>query len=230
MRVLLVEDEKSLTRYLKKGLEEEGYAVDVVADGQDAVNSMGMTSFDVVVLDVMIPTIDGFKVCRRIRERGQTAAVIMLTARDTLEDRVNGLDAGADDYLVKPFAFEELLARIRAVSRRSRDVPRSPVLTIADLSLNTVSKIVSRGSVKIELPHKEHALLECLMREPDRVFSRELIAEHIWDSHSFTESNVVDVYIRNLRRRIDDPFSLKLIHTVRGMGYKISDQGHHEAS
>ncbi len=230
MRVLLVEDEKSLSRYLKKGLEEEGYAVDAVGDGEDALRIVETAGYDVIVLDVMLPSVDGLKVCRRIRDRGRNASILMLTAKDTLEDRVRGLDAGADDYLVKPFAFEELLARIRAVTRRSRDTPRSPVLTVADLSLDTVTKMVSRGQGTIELPHKEYALLECLMREPGRVFSRELIAEHLWDSRSFTESNVVDVYIRNLRRRIDDPFPVKLIRTVRGMGYKISDRGRDETS
>jgi len=226
MRILLVEDETSLSRYLKKGLEEEGYAVDVAADGQDALAAAGTAVYDVVILDLMIPRIDGLTVCRRLRERAQSSAVVMLTARDTLHDRVAGLDAGADDYLVKPFAFEELLARIRAVSRRARDLPRSPVLAVGDLRLDTISKMVSRGEVRIELPHKEYALLECLMREPGRVFSRELIAEHVWDARSFIESNVVDVYIRNLRRRIDDPFPLKLIHTVRGVGYKIAGSPH----
>jgi DNA-binding response OmpR family regulator len=224
MRVLLVEDEKSLSRYLKKGLEEEGYAVDVVADGYDALHITETMSYDVIVLDIMLPTIDGMNVCLRIRDRGQNASILMLTAKDTLEDRIGGLNSGADDYLVKPFAFEELLARIRSVSRRSRNVPRTPILSVADLSLNTVTKIATRGRTEIELPRKEYALLECLMREPERVFSRQLIAEHLWDARSFTESNVVDVYIRNLRRRIDDPFSLKLIHTIRGVGYKISDR------
>ena len=230
MRLLLVEDERSLSRYLKKGLEEEGYAVDAVADGGDALAAVGMACYDVVVLDIMIPSVDGIEVCARMRGRGQSTSVIMLTARDSVEDRILGLDAGADDYLVKPFAFEELLARIRAVTRRSRDLPRSPVLAVADLRLDTVTKAAERGGNAIELPAKEYALLECLMREPERVFSRQMIAERLWDSSSYTESNVVDVYIRNLRRKIDDPFPLKLICTVRGMGYKISGKGEHETA
>jgi len=225
VRVLLVEDELSLSRYVKQGLEEEGYAVDAALDGDEALEALRMTSYDVVLLDIMIPAMSGLELCKWIRGRGLATAVVMVTARDAVEDRVRGLDVGADDYLVKPFAFEELLARVRAVSRRSREFPRSPVLSVADLSLDTVSKTVSRGGLSFELPAKEFALLECLIREPDRVFSRQLIAERLWDASSYTESNVVDVYIRNLRRKIDDPFSLKLIHTVRGMGYKLSSKG-----
>lgn len=225
MRVLLVEDERSLARYVKQGLEEEGYAVDAAADGGEALEALRVTNYDVALLDIMLPAMSGIELCKWIRAHDLSTAVIMVTARDAIEDRVRGLDIGADDYLVKPFAFEELLARIRAVTRRSNDLPRSPLLEIADLSLDTVTKKVSRGKLSIDLPAKEYALLECLMREPDRVFSRQLIAERLWDSSSYTESNVVDVYIRNLRRKIDDPFPQKLIHTVRGMGYKISSLG-----
>lgn len=230
MRVLLVEDEKSLSRYIKKGLEEEGYAVDAAGDGKEALDATNVTTYDVIVLDIMIPFIDGIEVCRRLRAKGKVSSILMLTARDSVEDRILGLDVGADDYLIKPFAFEELLARIRAISRRSRDIPRSPVLSVADLSLDTVSKKVLRGPLAIDLPAKEYALLECLMREPDRVFSRQQIADRVWDSNSYTESNVVDVYIRNLRRKIDDPFPLKLIETVRGLGYRISGKGTDENS
>jgi DNA-binding response OmpR family regulator len=222
MRLLLVEDEPTLSHYLKQGLEEEGHAVDAVVNGRDALDWSRTTSYDVIVLDIMIPLIDGIEVCRKIRSRRQETPIIMLTARDSVRDRIAGLDAGADDYLIKPFAFEELLARVRALSRRSIDTRKSPILEVADLSLNTVTKKTTRGGIAIELPAKEHAVLEVLMRHPEQVFTRSQIAEHVWDFHSFNESNVVDVYIRNLRRKIDDPFPRKLIQTVRGTGYRIS--------
>jgi len=228
MRVLLVEDETSLSRYIKKGLEEEGYAVDTVTNGKEALSATNTATYDIVLLDIMIPGINGIEVCKHIRARGQSFSILMLTARDSIDDRINGLDAGADDYMVKPFAFEELLARIRAITRRSRDTPRSPMLMVADLCLDTITKKVKRGTISIVLPAKEYALLECLMREPERVFTRQQIAERVWDSDSFTESNVVDVYIRNLRRKIDDPFSQKLIATVRGLGYRISGRERNE--
>lgn len=230
MRVLLVEDEKNLARYVKKGLEEEGFAVDHAADGEEALFAACGVAYDVVLLDVMIPSLSGVEVCAAMRERGIASPVIMLTARDSIEDRIRGLDSGADDYVVKPFAFEELLARIRAVTRRARDVPRSSVLSVADLKLDTVSKTAIRGGLVIEFPAKEYALLECLMREPERVFSRHQIADRLWDSSSYTESNVVDVYIRNLRRKVDDPFPVKLICTVKGLGYKISARDGHESA
>lgn len=230
MRVLLVEDEKDLARYVRKGLEEEGYAVDCSADGSEALDAACGVAYDVVLLDVMIPSMSGVEVCSSMRARGLSTPVIMLTALDSIESRISGLDSGADDYVVKPFVFEELLARIRAVTRRSRDIPRSSVLSVADLRLDTVTKKASRGDLVIEFPAKEYALLECLMREPERVFSRQQIADRLWDSSSYTESNVVDVYIRNLRRKIDDPFSIKLICTVKGMGYKISARGEHETA
>lgn len=225
MRVLLVEDEERLQRYLRQGLEEEGYAVDVVGDGELALAAARTTDYDALVLDLMLPLVDGLEVCRRLRRLGKNVPILMLTARDALDDRVRGLDAGADDYLVKPFAFEELLARLRSVTRRTLEVPRSSELAVADLKLNTLTKRVSRGPLSLDLPAKEYALLECLMRAPDRIFTRQQIVDRIWDSTSYTESNVVDVYIRNLRRKIDDPFPVKLIGTVRGLGYRISAQG-----
>jgi DNA-binding response OmpR family regulator len=228
MRILLVEDEPSLVRYIKKGLEEEGYAVDAATDGQQALAASEVAVYDTIILDIMIPRVDGIEVCRRIRARGASGSILMLTARDAIEDRVAGLDAGADDYLVKPFAFEELLARIRALSRRSLDTPRSPVLKVADLSLDTVTKKASRGALSIDLTAKEYAILEYMMRQPGRVFTRDQIADHVWDSHSFNESNVVDVYIRNLRRKIDDPCALKLFETLRGLGYRMAAEVHHE--
>lgn len=225
MRVLLVEDERSLARYLKQGLEEEGYAVDVAADGQEALDASDAAHYDAIVLDIMLPRINGLEVCRRFRAAGMSSAILMLTARDSIGDRVSGLDAGADDYLVKPFAFEELLARIRALSRRAADIPRSPILSVAGLRLDTVTKKAFRGDLSVDLTAKEYAVLECLMRQPDRVFSRDQIAERVWDSGTYNESNVVDVYIRNLRRKIDDPFAVKLIETVRGLGYRIVQMG-----
>lgn len=222
MKILLVEDEPSLVRYIKKGLEEEGHAVDAATDGQQALAASEMAVYDVIILDIMIPKINGLEVCKRIRSRGKSSSILMLTARDAIEDRVAGLDAGADDYLVKPFAFEELLARIRAISRRSLDTPRSPLLRVNDLCLDTVTKKATRDTLSIDLTAKEYAILEYMMRQPGRVFSRDQIAEHVWDSHTFNESNVVDVYIRNLRRKIDDPFVQKLFETIRGLGYRIA--------
>lgn len=222
MKILLVEDEPSLVRYIKKGLEEEGHAVDAATDGQQALAASEMAVYDAIILDIMIPKINGLEVCKRIRSRGKSSSILMLTARDAIEDRVAGLDAGADDYLVKPFAFEELLARIRAISRRSLDTPRSPLLRVNDLCLDTVTKKATRGTLSIDLTAKEYAILEYMMRQPGRVFSRDQIAEHVWDSHTFNESNVVDVYIRNLRRKIDDPFVQKLFETIRGLGYRIA--------
>jgi DNA-binding response OmpR family regulator len=223
MRVLLVEDEHRISAYVKRGLEEEGYAVDAVYDGQEALDWAEAATFDLIVLDILLPKLDGLSACRRLRQRGDRTPVLMLTARDTVDDRVAGLDAGADDYLVKPFAIKELLARLRALTRRSTDQPKSPILQVADLSLDTRTRQVRRGSKRIELAAKEYAVLECLMREPGRVLTRTMIAEHVWNYDTFNQSNVVDVYVRNLRRKIDDPFGKKLIRTLRGAGYSIAD-------
>ncbi len=222
MRVLLVEDERTIAAYVKRGLEEQGYAVDVAYDGREALEWLDAAPFDLVVLDVMLPELNGLEVCRELRARGFRMPVLMLTARDTVDDRVNGLDSGADDYLVKPFAIRELLARLRALARRSADVPKTTVLQVADLTLDTATRRVRRAGKLIELTAKEYAVLECLMRAPGRVLTRTMIAEQVWNYDSFNQSNVVDVYIRNLRRKIDDPFPVKLIHTVRGAGYRLS--------
>lgn len=230
MRVLIVEDERTIAAYVKRGLEEQGYAVDVAYDGDEALAWLDAAPFDLVVLDVMLPHLNGLEVCRELRARGFRMPVLMLTARDTIDDRVNGLDSGADDYLVKPFAIRELLARLRALSRRTADAPKTPVLQIADLTLDTVARRVRRGGKLIELTAKEYAVLECLMRAPGRVLTRTMIAEHVWNYDSFNQSNVVDVYIRNLRRKIDDPFDVKLIHTVRGAGYRLSVEDEHDES
>lgn len=222
MRVLIVEDERTIAAYVKRGLEENGYAVDVAVTGPEALDWAAVVTFDLIVLDILLPELGGLSVCRELRRRDVRTPVLMLTARDTVPDRVSGLDAGADDYLVKPFALSELLARLRALARRGHDQPRSPVHVIADLRLDPVTRRVMRAERVIELTAKEFALLECLMREPDRVLSRTAIADHVWSYDAYNQSNVVDVYIRNLRRKIDDGCDLKLIHTVRGAGYRLS--------
>ncbi|MCI0712874.1 MAG: response regulator transcription factor [Chloroflexi bacterium] len=223
MHVLIVEDEAKLSAYLKRGLEEEGYAVDLAHNGHDALAWARTMHFDMIVLDIMLPGMDGLAVCQALRERDIRTPILMLTARDTVDDRVVGLDAGADDYLVKPFAFKELLARLRALGRRSTEQEKSTVLTVGELSLDTATHQVTRDGQLINLAAKEYAVLECLMREKNRVLTRDAIADHVWDYSTFNESNVIDVYIRNLRRKVDDPFDTKLIQTVRGVGYRISE-------
>jgi DNA-binding response OmpR family regulator len=221
MRVLLVEDEHKIAAYVKRGLQESGYAVDAVFTGRDALDWVGAAPYDLIILDIMLPVIDGLTVCRELRHRGDRTPVLMLTARDEVDDRVAGLDAGADDYLVKPFAMKELLARMRALTRRT-DQPKSSVLSYADLSLDTRTHQVRRGGQLIALALKEFSVLECLLREPGRVLTRAQIAEHVWSYENFNQSNVVDVYVRNLRRKIDEPFEQKLIYTVRGVGYCLA--------
>jgi DNA-binding response OmpR family regulator len=223
MHILLVEDETRISTYVKRGLEEGGYAVDAVYTGDEALDWMERGLYDFIILDILLPEMDGISVCRELRKRGDRTPVLMLTARDTVDDRVDGLDAGADDYLVKPFAMKELLARLRAINRRSNGQAKTLVLQVADLSLDTRTHIVQRGGKRIELASKEFAVLECLLREPGHVLTRTNIAEHVWNIDTFNQSNVVDVYVRNLRRKIDDPCTRKLIHTIRGVGYSISD-------
>lgn len=222
MRVLIVEDERKISAYVKRGLEESGYAVDAAYTGREALDWAESAPYDVIVLDILLPEMDGLSVCRELRQKKNRTPILMLTARDSIDDRVAGLDAGADDYLVKPFAIKELLARLRALSRRAGDVPKSPIMEFADLTLDTSTRQVKRNGRTIELAAKEYAVLECLIREPERVLTRTLIAEHVWNYDTFNQSNVVDVYIRNLRRKIDDGFDVKLIHTVRGAGYRLS--------
>ncbi len=230
MRVLVVEDERKISSYLKRGLEEQGYAVDTAFTGVEALDFADAAPYDVILLDILLPEMDGLTACREIRKRGNRTPILMLTARDSVDDRVNGLDAGADDYLVKPFALKELLARLRAMSRRNAEQPKTTTLQIADLTLDTLTRRVKRGSKMIELTSKEYAVLECLMREPDRVLTRTQIAEHVWNYDVYNQSNVVDVYIKNLRRKIDDGFDLKLIHTIRGAGYRLSAEGGDDAT
>ncbi|MDQ2809352.1 MAG: response regulator transcription factor [Chloroflexota bacterium] len=223
MRILVVEDEPKIAAFIQRGLEEEQYVVDVVEDGETAVAWASVTPYDLLVLDILLPLRDGLSVCRELRRRGIRTPVLMLTAKDTVDDRVAGLDSGADDYLVKPFAFKELLARLRALARRTPALT-GPVLSLADLQLDTVRHQATRAGRPIELTAKEYALLELLLRHPHQVLSRTLIAEHVWSYDFYSQSNVVDVYIRNLRRKLDDGYTPKLIHTVRGVGYKLTEE------
>ncbi len=220
MRVLLVEDEERIADFVSRGLSERGYAVDVASDGEEALQWAHVADFDVVILDVMLPGRDGIEVCRALRGRGVRTPIVMLTARDAVEDRVRGLDSGADDYLVKPFAFAELLARLRALMRREPAMLGN-VLEAGDLRFDTAALEVSRQGVAIELTSKECRLLEYLMRHPNQVLTRTMIAEHVWNYEFDNATNVIDVHIRNLRRKIDDPFPTKLIQTVRGAGYRV---------
>jgi DNA-binding response OmpR family regulator len=221
MRVLVVEDERKIADFIRKGLSEHGYAVDVACDGDEAVDWPTVAEFDAIILDVMLPVRDGIEVCEVLRQRGVRTPILMLTAKDAVEDRVRGLDSGADDYLVKPFAFAELLARLRALTRRQPAV-LGAVLQVGGLVLDTATREVVRGGIPMDLTTKEYAILEYLMRHPNQVLTRTMIAEHVWNYDFDNASNVIDVHIRNLRRRIDDPFPIRLIQTVRGAGYRIS--------
>src|SRR5437588_2853657 len=224
MRILLVEDEIKMARALRRGLEHEGYAVDVSADGEDALFQGSENDYDAIVLDVMLPGQDGFDVCRALRERGRWAPVLMLTARDAVGDRIHGLDAGADDYLLKPFAFGELLARLRALIRRGPH-ERPPVLEVQDVVLDPAAHRVTRAGQEIELSGREFALLEYLMRHAGEVLTRRRIMEHVWDYNYEGLSNVVDVYVGYLRKKLERPFGSTLIRTVRGVGYVIGAIG-----
>jgi two-component system OmpR family response regulator len=221
MRLLVVEDDPAMSAMLSRGLHRAGYAVDTAANGTDAVWTIGETDYDVIVLDAMIPPPDGFEVLRQIREKGRWAPVLMLTARDAVTDRVRGLDAGADDYLTKPFAFDELLARVRALSRREA-AERPSALQIGDLVLDPATREVHRGDTPIALSAKEFALLHELMRKHGQTLSRTYLIDHVWDFAYDGGSNVVDVYIRYLRDKVDRPFGRSTIRTVRGAGYRLS--------
>jgi two-component system OmpR family response regulator len=224
MRVLIVEDEIKLASVIRRGLRAEGMAADVAVRGEDAVWMAGATDYDAVVLDVMLPGMDGFEVCAKLREDSIWSPVIMLTARDGVEDRINGLDGGADDYLTKPFSFDELLARLRALARRG-PVERPAVLTVGDVRLDPATRQVWRGEDEIELSAREFALLETFMRRPGEVLSRFHLLEHVWDYEYENRSNVVDSYVRYLRNKIDRPFGSKSIETVRGAGYRLRKDG-----
>ena len=220
MRVLVVEDELRMAGLIRRGLAKEGLAADVAQSGEDALWMAVAHEYDVIVLDVMLPGITGFETCRRLRKDGIWAPVLMLTARDSVEDRVAGLDTGADDYLVKPFAFAELLARLRALVRRG-EPERPSILEVDDLRLDPATREVWRGSSEIRLSAKEFALLETFMRRPGEVLSRLHLLEHAWDFAYENRSNVIDVYIRHLRRKIDEPFGRRSLETVRGAGYRL---------
>jgi two-component system, OmpR family, copper resistance phosphate regulon response regulator CusR len=224
VRVLLVEDEPDAARILAKGLREEAYAVDVAGDGERALESAFVNDYDLIILDVMLPGRDGFEVCRELRANGSAVPVLMLTARDAVEDRINGLDTGADDYLTKPFDFEELLARARALLRR-KPALLPAVIKVSDLAVDTKARRVSRGGRDVELTAKEYALLEYLARRAGEVVSRADIAEHVWDESYDPFSKVIEVFIQRLRRKVDDGHALKLIRTRRGEGYMLTTEG-----
>jgi len=220
VRVLIVEDEVKLAALLRRGLAEEAHAADIARSGEDALWMAQATEYDAIVLDLMLPGIDGIEVCRRLRAEGVWSPVLMLTARDAVEDRVGGLDAGADDYLTKPFAFAELLARLRAVARRGA-AERPAELAVGDLRLDPATRRVWRDGAEIDLSPKEFALLETFMRRPGRVLSRFELLEHAWDYEYENRSNVIDVYVRYLREKIDRPFKRSSLETVRGVGYRL---------
>ena len=220
MRVLVVEDERKLGELLRRGLGEEGYAADLADRGEEALWMAQAVPYDAIVLDVMLPGADGFEICRRMRGSGVWAPVLMITARDAVDDRVNGLDAGADDYLTKPFAFEELLARLRALTRRA-PVERPPVLQVGDLRLDPAAHRAWRGDEELDLSAKEFALLELFMRRPGVTLSRTQLLDGAWDIAFESRSNVVDVYVRYLREKIDRPFGHHSLETIRGVGYRL---------
>jgi two-component system, OmpR family, response regulator len=224
MRVLIVEDEAKMAGLLRKGLRQEGFAVDLAGKGEDALWMAGATEYDAIVLDLMLPGIDGIEVCRRLRGDGVWSPILMLTARDGVRDRVAGLDSGADDYLVKPFSYAELLARLRALARRGGG-DRPTELQVGDLRLDPATRKVRRGEREIELSAKEFAVLEVFMRRPGEVLSRFQLLEHAWDYEYENRSNIVDSYVRFLRRKVDKPFGVRSIETVRGAGYRLREDG-----
>jgi two-component system copper resistance phosphate regulon response regulator CusR len=223
VRILLVEDESRVAGFIAKGLREQAYAVDIAGDGEQALYQAAVNQYDIVILDVMLPLKDGHTVCRELRASGFRTPILMLTARGAVDDRVEGLDSGADDYLAKPFDFKELLARLRALLRRSAAL-RPQVLRVADLTLNTASHAAARAGNPVSLTAKEYALLEFLVLNQGRVVGREQIGQHVWDENFDPFSNVIDVYIKRLRAKLDTGFSRRLIHTRRGEGYILSAQ------
>jgi DNA-binding response OmpR family regulator len=220
VRILLVEDDPRIANFVAKGLREQAYAVDVAANGEDALYQASINAYDLAILDVMIPAPDGFEVCRRLRQSGLRFPILMLTARDATDDRVQGLDTGADDYLTKPFEFRELLARLRALLRRSGEL-RPNRIEVEDLALDTAAQTAARGGRQIPLTTKEYALLEYLARNAGRVVGREEISEHVWDETFDPFTNTIEVYVNRLRRKIDEPSAKPLIHTRRGAGYML---------
>jgi two-component system OmpR family response regulator len=223
MRILVVEDEHRLANSIKSGLEQELYAADVAYTGTDGYDLASEDAYDLIILDLMLPGIDGLEICRKLRQEQNHTPILILTAKDEINDKVNGLDLGADDYLTKPFSFEELLARIRALLRRPQKTLNS-IIKVADLKIDTKLFTVARGSKQIELSNKEFSLLEYLMRHPNQILTKTQITSHVWDYDADILPNTVEVYIRNLRNKIDKPFKKPLIKTVRGFGYKIGDK------
>lgn len=220
MRILVVEDERKIADFIKRGLKEEGYAVDVAEDGERGYFLASTNEYDCILLDLMLPKLDGISLCKRIRQEKIPSHLIMVTAKDALKDKVTGLDAGADDYLTKPFAFEELLARVRAALRKKgSETPTK--LVVADLELDLIGHKAFRAGKEIELTTREYSLLEYFMRNPGRVITRTAISEHVWDINFDTDTNVIDVYVNYLRKKIDEGFENKIIHTVRGRGYVL---------
>jgi len=224
MRVLIVEDDVKMASMIRRGLKGDGMAADVAIKGEDALWMAAATEYDAIVLDVMLPGLDGFQVAKKLREDSVWAPVLMLTARDAVEDRVQGLDTGADDYLTKPFSFAELSARLRALARRG-PIEQPPILEVGDLHLDPSSRRVWRGTTDISLSAKEYSLLETFMRRPGQVLDRFQLLEHAWDYDYENRSNIVDVYVRNLREKVDRPFSVESIETVRGAGYRLRADG-----
>jgi two-component system copper resistance phosphate regulon response regulator CusR len=218
MKILVIEDEVKTANFLKKGLSEAGYVIDLASDGMEGLHLAREVDFDLIILDVMLPVLDGWQVLARLRETGKIALVLMLTARDAVHERVRGFELGADDYLVKPFAFSELLARVRSLLRRSTPRPQE-ALRMADLEIDLLRHRATRAGQRLELTSKEFLLLTLLARRAGEVLSRTLIAESVWDMNFDSDTNVVDVNVRRLRSKVDDPFPVKLIHTVRGTGY-----------
>ena len=220
MRILVVEDSRRLAGIIRRGLQEDAYAVDNAYDGEEARYMAETTPFDLIVLDIMLPKKDGVTVCRELRAKGISTPILMLTAKDTIEDKVTGLDSGADDYLVKPFAFIELMARIRALLRREA-LPKTPKIQVGELSMDVQTREVWRGQRKIELTAKEYAILEYFMRRPNVVVTRTMLGENVWDYEFDGISNIIDVYVRRLRRKIDEDGQGSLIQTLRGAGYRL---------
>ncbi len=223
MRVLLVEDEKKMASFIERGLKEESYAVDVMHDGEAGWECVSANEYDVIILDIMLPKLSGLDLCERIRKEGNRTPILMLTARDSVEDKIKGLDKGADDYLTKPFAFDELLARLRALLRRPRDIKEESQFAGGGLTLDLLTRKVRDAKGEISLSQKEFALLEFLMRHKGQVVTRTQIAEHVWDLHFDPMSNTIDVYINFLRKKIDPPAGKSLIETIRGSGYRFTD-------
>lgn len=222
VRILIVEDDRKLAEFVARGLRAERFAVDLAANGCDGENHVNSYAYDLLILDLMLPKLSGTEVLRRVRQSHASLPVLILTARDTIQDKVMHFEGGADDYLTKPFDFAELLVRIKSLLRRT-PVERADVLRIADLELNRLTQMVRRDGQRIDLTAKEYALLEYLLSSPGRVFSRTMILNHVWDQSFEGVTNIVDVYVRYLRRKVDEPFSAKLIHTVRGVGYCVRD-------